>query len=173
MLVCIRYQPGALSHSSPHCKIFTTCSDHVICFCINTQSASMGRPNQALLQQWLVRQDSLKASKGGKGSSGEVAKVWPRLKSRALQNLVAWQDAVVTQDVLPSAADMRSACKVGHCDAERVVSRLASHILLPWPVDSICMGPAQSSHAAWSPCSVVLCLKPGRLLPALLCCTVQ
>lgn len=100
-----------------------------------------------MLQQWLQRQDSLKATKRGKQSSGEVAKVWLQLKSRALQELVAWQDAVVTQDMLPSAADMRSACKVGHCDAERMVynqahtlglglSRLVSGILLTGPVFS-------------------------------------
>ena len=91
----------------------------------------MGRPSQVLLQQWLLRQDSSKASRGGKESNGEVAKVWPGLKSHALQNLVAWQDAVVMQDVLPSAADIRNACKVGHCDAECMIPRLVSGILLP------------------------------------------
>lgn len=109
--------------------IVTACIEHVIYLCINTQSASIGLPSHALLQQWLVRQDSSKASKGAKQNHGEAAKVWLELKSSAVQDLVAWQDAVIAQDVLPSAADIRSACKVGHChcDAECMTANPVLH----------------------------------------------
>lgn len=54
-----------------------------------------------------------------------MAKVWLDLKSHALQDLVAWQDAVIQQDMLPSAADIRGACKVRHLQSEtRVITVL-------------------------------------------------
>ena len=130
MLVCIRYQLGALSHKMAQFQKLATCHECVIHLCINSQSASMDRPSQALLQQWLLRQDSLKASKGGKQSNGEVAKVWLELKSHALQNLFAWQDAIVMQDMLPSAADIRSACKVRYCATECMAHRPAQTLVL-------------------------------------------
>ena len=62
------------------------------------------------LQQWLLRQG--KASKAGKHNKGEVGKVWLELKSCALQDLLIWQDAIISQDMLSSAAERRNISKV-------------------------------------------------------------
>lgn len=114
-------------------RIVIACIEHVIYLCINTQSASIGLSSRALLQQWLVRQDSSKASKGGKQNHGEAAKVWLELKSCAVQDLVAWQGAVITQDMLPSAADIRSACKVGHYHSDAAcITAVTLYCTLYW-----------------------------------------
>ena len=62
-----------------------------------------------LLQRWLLQ--SGKAAAAAKQAKADAAKLWLEIKASALQDLLAWQDAVA-QGFLSSAADERSACKV-------------------------------------------------------------
>ena len=103
-----RPDPSFVSCFSPE----NQCSYAFLRFQTNGCCKSSAATLWIALQQWLLRQG--KASKEGKQNKGEVAKVWLELKSSALQDLLVWQDTVILQDMLSSAAERRSILKVIH-----------------------------------------------------------